>query len=263
MGKIINWDNFLNESEVAPSNKRWINSYCWWGVPQGNDETGGMLFTLYPLSEEKPQKGTPADISTIFFDDVDGDFIEFEEGTDEYNECMEKAEEDWERGCQSEIYKRIFFFMTIDDVSPHHSLNGGRTFNEWEPPLPPTVGKFIIEMEARTKHFIFLGATKTGRMRTFITDHFFKTELYKNRDAVHIIQKLDELVGGIGENTGVNLVLDQLKEISDQGTMLDYGFIINLFKQAIPDIESKMGSRGIEMERLTKLDKANKLLKRK
>jgi len=262
MRNIVKWNNFLSEAAgINDPDKKYINSHIWWGALQGDDDTGGGSFCLYPISGSEPNPGTPAEISLDFFHDENGDCDEFEDGTAEHDECMELAEEKWEKGCQSKAYDRIYFFMTISQIAAKPHPGGGIAYNEWYPPLPPTVTQFIEETESRTKHYIILAATKTKRMKSFIEENFFKHNLYKNEDAVHIIRHIDELIAG--EDVGINILVDQLKELADKGEMLDYGFIIDLFKKVIPQIETKMIARGIEMERLYKLDKANKLLRRK
>lgn len=264
MRNIKNWSNFLFEADPnkITANQKWTNSRIWWGVPQGNDDTGGFEFCLTPISEKEPAKGAPADIHAIDFDDVNGDCMDFNEGTEEYYECMEEQQDIWERGCTSEVFKRIFFYMSISTIPAISHQKGGYIYNKWESPLPQTITQFINEMESRTKHYVFLAAVRTDRMRNFILEHFFPKELYKNEDAPGIVKNLDRIMGG-EELSGITLLIDQLKEISDRGDLLEYSKIIDLFKNAHPKIEWLMTAKGIDFERLEKLERANKLLKRK
>lgn len=258
MRNLKDWGKFLLEEEAT----KMVHGHIWWGVPHGNDETGGFLFCLTPITENKPEKGTPAETATLFFEDLDGECDEFEEGTDEYEECMAEAEDRWQNGFITNVYERVYFVITISTIGNHRHPKGGYVYQEWENPLPRTVTSFIGQFKEKTKHYIYMGSTKTPRMAKFIRENFFLNDLYLNDDAVGIVKNLDGIMGS-SPGEGMKMLVDQLKSLIEQGVQLDYYTATNTLKAGDPLIYKTLVDNGVDLERMDKLDKARKLLKNK
>ena len=263
MKKIATWDKFLLEQSyyIEVEDPYYRDGNLWWGVPQGDDDTGGFSLVLTPLSSPMPEKGTPANVSDLDYDDVNGDCDDFDEGTEEHDECLEIAAERWEESCKSKVYDRIYFILTHYTLPAWSHKKGGIIYKQFQPPLPKTIAGFKKRVEEDSKNSVSLYSTKSDWLKMFIGANFFLHQLYRNRNAVSILKNLENLIEG--EDVGLNMLLDDLKNLVDNGARLDYSLIVKIFKEAIPHYEIRMTARGVDIERMNKLIKANNLLKRK